>query len=64
MINFYVGFNFSGTMVVLALTDEVILPLSILLSSKNVLKFAGDELDNALIMTLASNSSNFLLHLY
>ncbi|XP_057527787.1 anamorsin homolog [Amaranthus tricolor] len=48
-------------MVVLALTDEVILPLSILLSSKNVLKFAGDELDNALIMTLASNSSTLPL---
>ncbi|KNA17453.1 hypothetical protein SOVF_079840 [Spinacia oleracea] len=44
-------------MAMLALTDDVILPLSIVSSSKNELNLEGPVLDNALVITLASTLS-------
>ncbi|XP_057525517.1 anamorsin homolog isoform X2 [Amaranthus tricolor] len=48
-------------MAMLALTDDVILPFNIVSSSMNVLELEADGLDNALIMTLASNSGTLPL---
>lgn len=51
-------------MAILALTDDRILPLNIVSSSMKEIKLEQAALDNALIITLASSSSNFLLHLF